>query len=86
MCHDYKAPGRDHFAWETTVGAERDRQRPCPDGVGEEEFVAMRRRATRRSDMPKLIMPSLQVNIRGGRLPDPEDNGVRYIKIPIDSL
>jgi glyoxylase-like metal-dependent hydrolase (beta-lactamase superfamily II) len=86
MCHDYKAPGRDQFAWETTIGAERTANVHLHEGVGEEEFVAMRTARDKTLGMPKLILPSLQVNMRGGRLPEPEDNGVRYMKLPIDSL
>ncbi len=86
MCHDYKAPGRDQFAWETTIGAERTANVHLHEGVGEEDFVAMRTRRDKTLGMPRLILPSLQVNMRGGRLPEPEDNGVRYMKLPIDSL
>jgi glyoxylase-like metal-dependent hydrolase (beta-lactamase superfamily II) len=86
MCHDYKAPGRDQFAWETTIGAERTANVHLHEGVGEEEFVAMRTSRDKTLGMPRLILPSLQVNMRGGRLPEPEDNGVRYMKLPIDSL
>jgi glyoxylase-like metal-dependent hydrolase (beta-lactamase superfamily II) len=86
MCHDYKAPGRDQYAWETTIGAERSGNVHIHEGISEDDFVAMRTARDKTLDMPKLILPSLQVNIRGGRLPEPEDNGVRYIKIPIDSL
>ncbi len=86
MCHDYKAPGRDRYAWESTIGAERTGNVHIHQGIGEDEFVAMRNARDQTLDMPRLILPSLQVNIRGGRLPEPEDNGVRYMKIPIDSL
>jgi hypothetical protein len=86
MCHDYKAPGRDQFAWETTIGAERTANVHLHEGVGEEEFVAMRTSRDKTLGMPRLILPSLQVNMRGGRLPEPEDNGVRYLKLPVDSL
>ena len=86
MCHDYKAPGRDSFAWETTIGVEKTANVHLHDGVSEEEFVAMRTARDKTLDMPRLILPSLQVNMRGGRLPDPEDNGVRYLKLPLDSL
>jgi len=86
LCHDYKAPGRDVYAWETTVGAQRDGNVHVHDGVSEEDFVAMRTTRDSTLSLPKLIMPSVQVNIRGGRLPDAEENGVRYIKIPIDRL
>jgi glyoxylase-like metal-dependent hydrolase (beta-lactamase superfamily II) len=86
MCHDYKAPGRDQFAWETTIGAERTANVHLHEGVTEDEFVAMRTARDKTLGMPKLILPSLQVNMRGGRLPEPEDNGVRYLKLPVDSL
>ncbi|WP_343346267.1 MBL fold metallo-hydrolase [Sphingomicrobium sp. XHP0239] len=84
LCHDYKAPGREDYAWETTVGQQRDENVHVHDGVSEDEFVDMRTTRDRTLSMPELIMPSVQVNIRGGRLPDPEDNGVSYIKIPIN--
>ncbi|WP_341711712.1 MBL fold metallo-hydrolase [Erythrobacter sp.] len=86
MCHDYKAPGRDDFAWETTVGQQRAHNVHVRDGVSEDEFVGMRTMRDRTLAMPDLIMPSVQVNIRGGRLPEPEDNGVSYIKIPINAV
>ncbi len=86
MCHDYKAPGRDEFAWETSVGEQRAHNVHVHDGVTEDEFVAMRTTRDRSLAMPRLILPSLQVNIRAGRLPEPEDNGVRYLKLPIDLL
>lgn len=84
LCHDYKAPGRDAFAWETTVGAERDGNVHVHDGVREAGFVAMRTARDRTLAMPRLLLPSVQVNMRGGRFPEPEANGVRYLKIPID--
>ncbi|MFT8417735.1 MAG: MBL fold metallo-hydrolase [Acetobacter sp.] len=86
LCHDYKAPGRDTFAWETTVGAEREHNIHVHDGVSEEEFVAMRTARDAGLSLPNLIMPSVQVNIRGGHMPEPEDNGVSYIKIPVNRL
>jgi glyoxylase-like metal-dependent hydrolase (beta-lactamase superfamily II) len=86
LCHDYKAPGRDDYAWETTVGQQREGNVHVKDGVSEEEFVAMRTTRDATLAMPNLIMPSVQVNIRGGRLPDPEDNGVSYIKIPVNAV
>lgn len=86
MCHDYKAPGRDHFEWETTVGDERDRNVHANDGVSEAEFVKMRTERDATLDVPRLILPSVQVNMRGGRMPEPEDNGTSYIKIPIDRI
>ncbi len=86
MCHDYKAPGREAYAWETTVAEERARNVHVHDGVGEDEFVATRTRRDAELDMPRLILPSVQVNMRGGSMPPPEDNGVRYLKIPVDVL
>ncbi|WP_037502850.1 MBL fold metallo-hydrolase [Sphingomonas jaspsi] len=86
MCHDYKAPGRDDYAWESTVGLQRDGNVHVHDGVSEDDFVAMRTARDKTLSMPALIMPSVQLNIRGGRLPDPEDNGVSYIKIPVNAL
>ena len=86
LCHDYKAPGRDVYAWETTVGQQRRENVHVKDGVSEEEFVEMRTSRDKTLAMPNLIMPSVQVNIRGGRLPDPEDNGVSYIKIPVNAV
>ena len=86
LCHDYKAPGRDDYAWETTVKQQREENVHVKDGVTEEDFVAMRTSRDKRLAMPKLIMPSVQVNIRGGRLPEPEDNGVSYIKIPVNAV
>ncbi|GAA0315123.1 MBL fold metallo-hydrolase [Sphingomonas oligophenolica] len=86
LCHDYKAPGRDSYVWETTVGAERDQNVHVHDGIGEAAFVTMRTARDAALDMPRLILPSVQVNMRAGRLPEPEANGVRYLKIPIDAL
>ena len=86
LCHDYKAPGRDEYAWETTVKQQREENVHVKDGVSEEDFVEMRTTRDKTLAMPKLIMPSVQVNIRGGRLPDPEDNGVSYIKIPVNAV
>jgi len=86
LCHDYKAPGREEYAWESTVKQQREENVHVRDGVSEEEFVAMRTGRDKDLPMPKLIMPSVQVNIRGGRLPEPEDNGVSYIKIPVNAV
>jgi glyoxylase-like metal-dependent hydrolase (beta-lactamase superfamily II) len=83
LCHDYKAPGRDEYAWETTVGEERDRSVHVHDGVSEEEFVAMRQARDAGLAAPRLLLPSIQVNIRAGRFPPAEANGVRYLKIPV---
>ena len=86
LCHDYKAPGRDDYAWETTIGAERTANVHVHDGVSEDAFVAMREARDKTLAMPKLILPSVQVNMRGGRLPEPESNGTRYLKLPLDIL
>ena len=83
MCHDYKAPGRDRFAWETTVGEERTKNVHIHDGVTEADFVAMRTARDATLAAPVLLLPSIQVNIRAGHLPQPESNGTRYLKIPL---
>jgi glyoxylase-like metal-dependent hydrolase (beta-lactamase superfamily II) len=81
--HDYKPPGRDAFAWETSVGAQRTSNAHLKEGIGEEEFVAMRQARDRTLAPPRLMMPSIQVNIRGGRLPPPDADGRRYLKLPV---
>ena len=86
LCHDYKAPGRDSYAWETTIGAERAGNVHVHDGVTEDAFVAMREARDATLGMPRLILPSVQVNMRGGHLPPPESNGIRYLKIPLDAV
>jgi glyoxylase-like metal-dependent hydrolase (beta-lactamase superfamily II) len=86
LCHDYKAPGRDKYVWETTVGAQRTSNVHVHVGVSEDEFVEMRTRRDATLSMPKLILPSIQVNMRAGHLPAPEGNGTRYMKIPLDAL
>lgn len=86
LCHDYKAPGRDEFAHETTVAAERDANVHVHAGVGEAEFVAMRTKRDATLSMPQLILPAVQVNMRAGQLPPAEDNGLRYLKIPLDAI
>ena len=83
LCHDYKAPGRDHFAWETTVGEEKTRNIHVGGGVDEASFVAMREARDATLAAPVLLLPSLQVNIRAGRLPDPDRDGRRYLRIPL---
>ena len=86
LCHDYKAPGRDAFAWETTIVAEKTANVHVHEGVDEEAFVAMREARDATLPMPRLILPSIQINMRAGRLPEPEDNGTRYLKLPLDQL
>ncbi|SOD50509.1 Glyoxylase, beta-lactamase superfamily II [Pseudoxanthomonas wuyuanensis] len=83
LCHDYKAPERDHYAWETTVADQRARNVHLRNGVGEQDFVTMREQRDATLPAPVLLLPSVQVNIRAGRLPEPEDNGTRYLKIPL---
>jgi glyoxylase-like metal-dependent hydrolase (beta-lactamase superfamily II) len=86
LCHDYKAPNRDDYVWETTILAERTGNVHLHDGVTEDEFVEMRTQRDATLAMPKLILPSLQVNIRAGHLPEPDENGVRYLKVPVNLL
>ena len=86
LCHDYKATGRDEFVWETTMLAERTANVHIHEGVNEDQFVAMRTTRDATLSMPKLILPALQVNMRAGHLPPPEENGVRYLKLPLDQL
>lgn len=86
MCHDYKAVGRDTYAYQTTVGAERKHNIHVHDGISEDEFVRMRSARDATLSMPKLILPSVQVNMRAGAMPPAENNGVRYLKIPIDAI
>lgn len=86
MCHDYKAPDRDEFQWETTVGEQRRSNIHVHDDIAEDTFVAMRTSRDATLDMPRLILPSVQVNMRAGELPPPEDNGTRYLKIPLNVL
>ncbi|MDG6094360.1 MBL fold metallo-hydrolase [Acetobacter sp. AN02] len=86
LCHDYKAPGRDEYVWETTVGAELAQNIHVHDGVSEAEFVAMRTARDATLSLPKLIMPSVQVNMRAGHFPEAEDNGTVYLKIPVNRM
>jgi glyoxylase-like metal-dependent hydrolase (beta-lactamase superfamily II) len=83
MCHDYKAPGRDDYAWETTVAEQRAHNVHVHDGVSEDEFVAMREARDAKLEAPLLLMPSIQVNMRAGKLPPADENGVRYLRIPV---
>jgi glyoxylase-like metal-dependent hydrolase (beta-lactamase superfamily II) len=85
MCHDY-GPGGRKIRWETTVAAERAENIHVRDGISEDEFVAMRTARDETLAMPKLIIPSIQVNMRAGRLPEPDDSGKRYLKVPLDVL
>ena len=83
MCHDYKAPGRDQYAWETTVGEEKARNVHMHEGVSEDEFVNMREARDATLAAPLLLLPSIQVNIRAGKFPPAEANGVHYLKVPV---
>ena len=83
MCHDYKAPGRDTYAWETTVGEQRERSVHIKEGISEDAFVKMRETRDATLAVPRLLLPSIQTNIRAGRFPEAEANGVHYLKIPV---
>ncbi|MCC6735675.1 MAG: MBL fold metallo-hydrolase [Bauldia sp.] len=83
LCHDYKAPGRDAYAWETTVAEQRARNVHVHDGVSEGDFVALREARDSQLSVPRLLLPSIQVNIRAGRFPPAAANGVRYLTIPV---
>ena len=86
LCHDYKAPGRDDYRWETSVAEERAHNIHVRDGVTEDDFTAMRTARDATLSMPRLILPSVQVNMRAGDLPPPEENGLRYLKLPLNAL
>ena len=86
LCHDYKAPNRDHYVWETTMKSERVGNVHVHEGVSEEDFVAMRTARDETLEMPRLILPSIQINMRGGHFPEPEENGTRYLKLPLNTL
>ena len=86
LCHDYKAPGRDYYHWESTVGEEKAKNIHVREGTSKEEFIKMRTERDATLAMPKLILPSVQINMRAGNMPEPEDNGQRYMKLPINAL
>lgn len=83
MCHDYKAPGRADYRWETTVGEQRQSSVHVHDGVSEDDFVGMREQRDAGLSVPKLLLPSIQVNIRAGHFDEAEANGVTYLRIPV---
>ncbi|WP_339632051.1 MBL fold metallo-hydrolase [uncultured Sneathiella sp.] len=85
MCHDYGPDGRE-FAWETTVAEQREKNIHIHDGISEEDFVKMRTERDATLSMPALIIPSIQVNMRAGHLPEPEANGTAYLKVPLNVL
>ncbi|MBK1872321.1 MULTISPECIES: MBL fold metallo-hydrolase [unclassified Marinobacter] len=84
LCHDYKAPGRDEYVHQTTVAEQREANIHVHDGISEDEFVKMRTERDATLDMPRLILPSVQVNMRAGEMPPPEDNGQVYLKVPVN--
>ena len=86
VCHDYKAPGRDEFAWETTVGEEKAKNIHVGGGISKAEFTAMRDARDAELGMPRLIVPSLQVNMRAGRMPPPDEKGDVFLKVPVNKL
>jgi glyoxylase-like metal-dependent hydrolase (beta-lactamase superfamily II) len=86
MCHDYKAPGRDVYAWESSVLEQRENNIHINQHIDESAFIEMREQRDSQLGMPKLILPSIQVNIRAGQLPDADDNGIRYLRIPLNAV
>lgn len=86
LCHDYKAPGRDHHEWRTSVADQNAANIHVRSGIDEDSFVAMREARDATLAMPRLILPSVQVNMHAGRLPEPEANGTRYLKIPLNAI
>lgn len=86
LCHDYKAPGRDEFAWETTIGTERNTNVHVREGISEAEFVVARNARDATLSVPKLILPSVQFNMRAGAFPPSESNGKQYFKIPLNVI
>ena len=84
--HDYKAEGRDHYAWETTVGEQKAANKHVGAGATKEDFVKARTERDSQLGMPRLIVPSLQVNMRAGQMPEAEDNGTVYLKVPVNTL
>lgn len=86
LCHDYKAPGRDFFAWETTVAAERTGNVHVREEVSEDEFVAMRTARDQKLGAPRLIIPSIQVNMNAGHFPAPDQDGNVFLKVPLNRI
>jgi glyoxylase-like metal-dependent hydrolase (beta-lactamase superfamily II) len=86
MCHDYKAPGRDDFAWVTSVTEQCQKNVHIHDGVSEDDFIAMRTAKDKTLCVPRLILPSIQVNIRAGAMPEAEGNGRSYLKLPLNTI
>lgn len=86
LCHDYKAPGRDTYVWETSVAEQREENIMINRRVSKDEFIATRDSRDSTLGMPQLLLPSIQVNLRAGDLPKPEDNNISYLKIPLNTL
>jgi len=86
LCHDYKAPGRDVFQWETSLGEQKRSNIHVRKGTSRETFIRMRKERDATLAMPKLILPSVQINMRAGHMPRAEDNGIRYMKVPINAF
>ena len=84
--HDYKAPGREHYAWETTVREQKELNVHVGGSATVDDFVKMREARDKTLAMPKLIIPSLQVNMRAGRMPEPDESGKTYLKLPVNEL
>ena len=86
MCHDYKASGRDEFAWESTISEQKEKNIHVNRSINEREFIEMRTVRDAKLSMPKLLLPSVQVNMRAGNFPEPEANGKQYLKVPINTV
>jgi glyoxylase-like metal-dependent hydrolase (beta-lactamase superfamily II) len=86
VCHDYKAPGRENYAWESTVGEQKLRNVHIGGGRSAEDFVILRQARDASLPMPRLIIPSLQINMRAGQMPSPDADGGTYLKVPINRL
>ena len=84
LCHDYQTPERKQFVWESTVAAQKSGNVHVHDGISEEDFVKMRTARDATLNMPALILPSVQINMRAGHFPEPESNGVSYLKLPVN--
>jgi glyoxylase-like metal-dependent hydrolase (beta-lactamase superfamily II) len=86
MCHDYKAPGRENYVWESTVAEERANNIHIHNGITEQEFIEFRNKRDAGLKMPQLILPSILINIRAGELPEQEANGISYLKLPLNAV
>jgi glyoxylase-like metal-dependent hydrolase (beta-lactamase superfamily II) len=86
LCHDYKAPGRDQYCFETTVGAQKQANIHLHQGVSAADFVQLRQQRDATLSMPKLLLPAVQVNMRAGHLPAAADNGVVYLQLPLNQF